>query len=207
MSYCASETEGKETLKMIKHLEKGQFGYLSAQKKRNLIIMVIAFALVIACFIIGLVIFKDKNNILTVVSIVLVLPAAKFAVAYFILVPHTAAQRQLKEAVEKISGSLIVLYDLVLSNKVSPIGTQVVAITDTLIIALTNEMKADKKLFENSVKEFMQVDGCTVTVKLYTDEKSFLAKLNMLAKSNSNEMVKDFKKMQKNSASIQSMAI
>ncbi len=192
---------------MIKHLEKGQFGYLSAKKKRNLIIMIIAFALVIVCFIVGLIIFKDKNNILTVVSIVLVLPAAKFAVAYFILVPHAAAQLHLKEAVEKISGSLIVLYDLVLSNKVSPIGTQVVAITDTLIIALTNETKADKKLFENSVKEFMQVDGCTVTVKLYTDEKSFLAKLNMLAKSNSGDVEKDLTKMEKNSASIQSMAI
>lgn len=192
---------------MIKHLEKGQFGYLSAKKKRNLIIMIIAFAFVIACFIIGLVIFKNKNNILTVASVVLVLPAAKFAVAYFILLPHASAQLHLKEAVERISGNLIVLYDLVLSNKVSPIGTQVVAITDTLIIALTNETKADKKLFENSVKEFMQVDGCSVTVKLYTDEKSFLAKLNMLAKSNSDDATKDLTKVKKNSASIQSMAI
>lgn len=194
-------------MKMIKHLEKGQFGYLSAKKKRNLIIMIIAFAFVIACFIIGLVIFKNKNNILTVASVVLVLPAAKFAVAYFILLPHASAQLHLKEAVERISGNLIVLYDLVLSNKVSPIGTQVVAITDTLIIALTNETKADKKLFENSVKEFMQVDGCSVTVKLYTDEKSFLAKLNMLAKSNSDDATKDLTKVKKNSASIQSMAI
>ncbi len=101
----------------------------------------------------------------------------------------------------------MVLYDLVLSNKVSPIGTQAVAITDTLIIALTNETKADKKLFENSVKEFMQVDGCSVTVKLYTDEKSFLAKLNMLAKSNSDNAGKDLTKVEKNSASIQSMSI
>lgn len=193
--------------KMIKHLEKGQFGYLSAKKKRNLIIMVIAFVLVITCFIIGLAIFKDKNNILTVVSIVLVLPAAKFAVAYFILLPHASAPIHLKETVEKVSGNLIVLYDLVLSNRVSPIGTQVVAITDTLIIALTNETKADKKLFENSVKEFMQADGCSVTVNLYTDEKSFLAKLNMLAKSNSGDTTKDLTKMDKNSASIQSMAI
>ena len=169
--------------------------------------MIIAFAFVIACFIIGLVIFKNKNNILTVASVVLVLPAAKFAVAYFILLPHASAQLHLKEAVERISGNLIVLYDLVLSNKVSPIGTQVVAITDTLIIALTNETKADKKLFENSVKEFMQVDGCSVTVKLYTDEKSFLAKLNMLAKSNSDDATKDLTKVKKNSASIQSMAI
>ena len=92
MSYCATKEEGRETLKMIKHLEKGQFGYLSAKKKRNLIIMIIAFAFVIACFIIGLVIFKNKNNILTVASVVLVLPAAKFAVAYFILLPHASAQ-------------------------------------------------------------------------------------------------------------------
>ncbi len=53
----------------------------------------------------------------------------------------------------------------------------------------------------------MQVDGCSVTVKLYTDEKSFLAKLNMLAKSNSDNAAKDLIKVKKNSASIQSMSI
>ena len=35
MSYCATKEEGRETLKMIKHLEKGQFGYLSAKKKEK----------------------------------------------------------------------------------------------------------------------------------------------------------------------------
>lgn len=196
---------------MIKHLEKGQFGYLSKKKKRNFIVMTIAFALVIACFVIGLVVFKDKNNILTVASIVLVLPAAKFAVAYFILLPHTCASMDLKEAIEKIlqkfSGNLMIQYDLVLSNKVSPIGTQAVAITDTLIIALTSETKADKKLFETSVKEFVQADGCSVIVNLYTDEKSFLAKLNMLAKSNAGGAAKDLTKIHKIAASLQSMAI
>jgi len=194
-------------LKRKKTIEKGQFGYLSAKKRKNLIIMLLAFALVLFLFVIGLVIFKDKNNLLTVASIVLVLPAAKFAVAYFILLPHTAATVKLKEAIEKVSGNLIILYDLVISNKTSPIGTQAVAVTDTLIIALTNEIKADKKLFEDSMREFMRTDQCLVTVKLYTDEKTFLVKVAALAKSCTCEHKEGSAKMQKNAASIKSMAV
>ena len=95
---------------------KGEFGYLNYRKKLNLIKMIVSFAVVAAVLIIGFIVYKTRANIFTVAAIVLVLPAAKMAVAYFVVLPHKPADNELKEKVESKSGSLGVYYDLIFSN-------------------------------------------------------------------------------------------
>ena len=64
---------------------------------------IIAFAIVLVIFIIGFIIWKSKNNYLTMIAVVLVLPAAKFAVSYFVLIPHKNCDEELKNAIEKMT--------------------------------------------------------------------------------------------------------
>lgn len=161
--------------------EKGEPGYLMHRKKINLIKMVVAFGIVFAVLAAGLLIFKKRANILTVLSVVLVLPAAKRAVAYFVLLPHAPAAPPLIEAVQKKAPSLGKCFDCVFSNSRSPIGTQAVVITDSVVCALTGEEKADTKLFETSVQDFLENEKLHVTVTLYKDEKAFLNRVHTLA--------------------------
>ena len=74
--------------------EKGEFGYLNYRKKLNLIKMIVSFAVVAAVLIIGFIVYKTRANIFTVAAIVLVLPAAKMAVAYFVVLPHKPADKR-----------------------------------------------------------------------------------------------------------------
>ena len=163
--------------------KKGDFGYLRYRKKINLIKTIAAFAVVAAVLIIGLVVYKTIANAFTVAAIVLVLPAAKMAVGYFVVMPHNPASEDLKSKLEAESGGLGLYYDLIFSNSKKPIGTQAVAVSETAVIALSDEKKADKKLFETSLKEFMQNDGRKVNVTLYFDEKQFLARAKKLSDS------------------------
>lgn len=165
----------------MQKVEKGKFGHLAYKKKLNLIIMIIAFAVVIAVFVGGWVVTKNRNNIATVVAIVLVLPAAKFAVAYFVLLPHKSAGKELADKVNSAAKGLGVCYDLIFSNSKSPIGTQAVVISDSAVVALTCEEKADTKLFETSLVKFMENDKLHVTVTLYKDEKIFLKRVANIA--------------------------
>ena len=87
--------------------EKGEFGYLNYRKKLNLIKMIVSFAVVAAVLIIGFIVYKTRANIFTVAAIVLVLPAAKMAVAYFVVLPHKPADNELKEKVESKSGRIL----------------------------------------------------------------------------------------------------
>ena len=106
----------------MKKVEKGEFGYLAYKKRRNMIKTIIAFAIVLVIFIIGFIIWKSKNNYLTMLAVVLVLPAAKFAVSYFVLIPHRNCDEELKSAIEERKGELNSVYDLVVSNKQKPVG-------------------------------------------------------------------------------------
>lgn len=162
-------------------VEKGEFGYLAYKKSRNMIKTIIAFAVVLVIFIIGFIIWKSKNNYLTMLAVVLVLPAAKFAVSYFVLIPHKNCDEELKSAIEERKGELNSVYDLVVSNKQKPVGIMAAVISDNQILAYTSAAKADKNLFETSVKEFLKNEKLTCAVLLYKDKDTYLEKVKNAA--------------------------
>ena len=153
----------------MKKVEKGEFGYLAYKKSRNMIKTIIAFAVVLVIFIIGFIIWKSKNNYLTMLAVVLVLPAAKFAVSYFVLIPHKNCDEELKSAIEERKGELNSVYDLVVSNKQKPVGIMAAVISDNQI------------LFETSVKEFLKNEKLTCAVLLYKDKDTYLEKVKNAA--------------------------
>ena len=165
----------------MKKVEKGEFGYLAYKKSRNMIKTIIAFAVVLVIFIIGFIIWKSKNNYLTMLAVVVVLPAAKFAESYFVLIPHKNCDEELKSAIEERKGELNSVYDLVVSNKQKPVGIMAAVISDNQILAYTSAAKADKNLFETSVKEFLKNEKLTCAVLLYKDKDTYLEKVKNAA--------------------------
>ena len=114
-------------------------------------------------------------------AVVLVLPAAKFAVSYFVLSPHKNCDKELKSAIEERKGELNSVYDLVVSNKQKPVGIMAAVISDNQILAYTSAAKADKNLFETSVKEFLKNEKLTCAVLLYKDKDTYLEKVKNAA--------------------------
>ena len=117
--------------------EKGEFGYLKYKRSFNLLLTIIAFLIIAAVFVTGLIIFKSRNNYMTLVATVLVLPGAKIAVSYFILLPHKVCDKELHTSVEAAKGELSALYDVIVSNSKKPIGVCAMVISDSTVIALS----------------------------------------------------------------------
>lgn len=191
----------------MKKVEKGDWGYINYRKRFNLIVMLAAFAVVIGIFALGFILNGNRNNIFTVAAVVLVLPAAKFAVAYFVVAPHKGADEDLKNKSEKAADGLTVCFDCIMSNKKKPICAQAVVVTDSVICAYTLDEKADDKLFETSLQEFMKNDKLNVTVTLYKEEKKFINRVKNLAVNfdSSKESAKE--KMEWNKNSMLNMCI
>ena len=99
----------------------GEFGYLDYIKKKNILKTVIAFAVVFAVLIAGIIIFKTKTNYMTVLSVVLVLPAAKMAVSCYIAVTHKGCDEATHNEVLAEAGKLTSLFDCIVSNSKKPI--------------------------------------------------------------------------------------
>ncbi len=191
----------------MKKAEKGDWGYVDYRKKINLIIMLAAFAVVIGVFVLGFILNGNRNNIFTVAAVVLVLPAAKFAVAYFVVAPHSGADEALKNKVEKSAGELTICFDCIMSNKKKPICAQAVVVTDSVICAYTRDEKADNKLFETSLQEFMKNDKLNVTVTLYKEEKTFINRVKNLAVNFDSSKDSAKEKMEWNKNSMLNMCI
>ena len=159
---------------------KGEFGYLNYKKKINLLITGAALLIILAIFIAGLIIFKSRNNYMTLVATVLVLPWAKLAVSFFVLLSHKACPQDIHDRLEKNCGSITTIYDVVVSNSKKPIGVCAMAVTDNSVIALSLDKAPDKQLFEKSLKEFLKNDKLSATVTLYTDVDSFIKRASTL---------------------------
>ena len=142
---------------------------------------IIAFLIIAAVFVTGLIIFKSRNNYMTLVATVLVLPGAKIAVSYFILLPHKVCDKELYTSVEAAKGELSALYDVIVSNNKKPIGVCAMVISDNTIIALSHDKAPDKALFETSLKEFLKNDKLNVTVTLYTEKDTFIKRAANMA--------------------------
>ena len=155
--------------------EKGEFGYLKYKRSFNLLLTIIAFLIIAAVFVTGLIIFKSRNNYMTLVATVLVLPGAKIAVSYFILLPHKVCDKELYTSVEAAKGELSALYDVIVSNNKKPIGVCAMVISDNTIIALSHDKAPDKALFETSLKEFLKnsskdtSNATSIFSKLFTE--------------------------------------
>ena len=61
------------------------------------------------------------------------------------------------------------------------VGIMAAVISDNQILAYTSSAKADKNLFETSVKEFLKNEKLTCSVLLYKDKDTYLGKIKNTA--------------------------
>ena len=114
---------------------------------------------------------KSRNMIKTIIAFAIVLVI--FIIGFIIW--------KSKNKIEKCKGELNSVYDLVVSNKQKPVGIMAAVISDNQILAYTSSAKADKNLFETSVKEFLKNEKLTCSVLLYKDKDTYLGKIKNTA--------------------------
>ena len=96
----------------MKRNTKGHFGYIR-RRKRNLSIMVgILAAGIIGLVLLGYLTLGTKNNWLTIVAILTVLPTANLAVVLFALLPYKGRPKEEYDQVVSIVGDGVLIPNL-----------------------------------------------------------------------------------------------
>ncbi|MFR5401014.1 MAG: hypothetical protein ACLTH3_13895 [Lachnospira sp.] len=144
--------------------------------------MLISFAVVFAVFFAGLAVFKSRNNYCTLIAAVLVLPAAKFCsrllcITFRIKVQHRHRKKPWKLLQERLPAVTTAFFQ---TAKVRLVHRQLLSQTMPSARS-TQEEKADKTLFETSLRDFLKNEKLAANVTLYTDEKTFLNRVRGLA--------------------------
>jgi len=158
-------------------LEKGTFGYIKKNKRRQMGLVILMFIIAVAMFVTGLIVNKnDKANLLTALAILMVLPAAKFLTLYIVLFPYKSVSKERYEKVKsKLSENIIMMTDMVITSTQKSMNLDFILITDNQVLCLLGKAKQDVKYIEDYLmKTIATTRADSFTVKVFTDEKKFM---------------------------------
>lgn len=170
-------------------ISKGRAGYIDNQKKFRLIIIIAGLVIILADFFTGLIITGTRNNLFTIVAIVLVLPEGKFLATYLALVKYKSTPKELVDRIESKHLTYSVVYDCVFSTKerIVPVYAAVIGPDFVLCYGST---KGDRKLFESSLEAFVREGRVKIKASLLSEEKAFFNRLEQLS-ANAQELDDD----------------
>lgn len=167
-----------------KKYPKGTYGYVDAQKKTELIWSAIYFALPIGLFLVGLISTKTRLNLLTVVAIVSVLPAAKKLTTTIMLCRFKTGSQTFYEEAKSAIGSLTAAYDLPLTTYDKRLYVNAVVVAGHNVIMYSETQKDNQSYFEKFLKDILSSNGHgNYTVKLFADEAQFLNRAKGMAEN------------------------
>lgn len=173
-------------------LEKGAFGYLGKRKKKEVIKTIVLFAIAMAVFLTGYLHTGTRNNLLSVVAVLGILPASKSAVAMIMVLRYRSAEERLFERMKECEEQGIVLYDLIFVLCQQAVKTECIVITDTALVIYTRNERFTEGQIAKELKNFLANQGKgSCSVKVCKSEKSFLeqAKSHLNDVDRSEEMI------------------
>lgn len=167
----------------IRNVQKGKFGYLKAQRKKQILITVILYAAPLLLFFTGLWQTGTRKNLFTMIAVVGCLPACKWTVNVIMLFLQKPVSRELYEKIVSHEGSLITAYELTFTAYEKNTSVAAIAICGNEVIGYTADEKADTTFLEKHITNILlQNHFYGVHVKVVKDLKKYLDRMDSLNK-------------------------
>lgn len=165
----------------MKKNRKGNYRYLQKQRQIEILKTVLMFGISLSLFMIGYITTKTKANLLTVVAILGCLPACKSAVNMIMFFRAKGCSEPLHQDIERHIGTLTGLYDLYFTSYDKNFSISHLVVTSNQLVAFSENRSIQSQAFETHMKKMLEQDGLKdYTVKLFTEEKKYLQRLEEL---------------------------
>ena len=160
-------------------MEKCEYGYLNWQKRRQLLAVVIQCLISATIFMIGYLLNDNsKNNIFTVLAVLLVLPMAKHLVEVIILLPYRTPPATLYEAVMKTArADAFVFSDYVFTSQEKVMYLSSMVVQGKEIIGLIGREKENVAYIKSYLERSMKQRSLPYQVIICTEEAAYLKKI------------------------------
>ena len=158
-------------------IEKGQPGYIKAQKTKYLIWTIVEFAIVIAVFAFGYIQTKTRLNLFTVVAIVGCLPAAKMLVEFITMVQYKSITPEKYQEIEEKTPLITTAFDMVITSTEKVMPADAIAISGHVVCVYASSPKTDEVLLAKHIKNILRDNHYDkMTVKIFHDYVAFLSR-------------------------------
>jgi len=174
----------------MKRVHKGEFGYISYQRKWTILRTVIYFAICMSIFAAGYITTGSRKNLLTIVAVLGCLPACKSAVNVVMFFRAKGCTDTLHEAIEATTNittaagsKLAGLYDLYMTTYKTNYAISHLAIAEKTIVGIVENKDINVNAIETHIQDHLKQDGHKdMTVKIFTDVSKYTDRLNQLAR-------------------------
>ena len=166
-----------------KKVQKGSFGYVAYERKKRLIITFIMFAIPLIIFFSGIAYAHTRKNILTIVAIVGILPAAKCAVSLIMIWLQKPADLQVVEQTEEKAGNLTRGYELMVTAYEGRLPLDSVVVCGNQVVCFCSAKKGKFDFMEKHMAKILSSNGYySVKVKIFRDFKPYLERISQLSR-------------------------
>lgn len=188
-------------------ITKGDFRYLEKQAQRELIKTLILFAASFGVLLIGIILTGTKNNLLTIVAVLGLLPAAKELTTSIIFAraKKYGCPKTLYDEVQKLLGHeenggkdsdpdfgqdgggsepedlLLVVYDLYMTSQESNYPILSMCCRNKTLIGIAGWEKFDYKKAEDHIRVMLKQNGFkNVAIKIFPEQEKYIGRMREL---------------------------
>ena len=162
-------------------MNKGDIGYLSNLKKRELIKCGIQWGAVIAFLAIGYFTTHSKLNLFTIFAVLSCLPAAKTTVGVVVKFPLKSLNEVQTEEIVKNTTHLTVSFDAIITSKEKVMPLECVVISGNTVYGYSSSPKVGVNETANYMKNFFLQNECgRVNVKIFHEFVPFMSRVEGL---------------------------
>ncbi len=165
-------------MKKIK-VTRGMRGYINHIKKKEYIWALFLWALVLIIYLSSK--LDSISDYILVLAILNCLPAAKTTVAIIVKHPYRSIDKELAVQIEAGGSHVLVLYDMILSNKDTFMNVDSIAIYGNTVCGFISNSKTDRMLTESYVRTILERTGYEkLTIKFFEEFKPYLTRVEGL---------------------------
>ncbi|MBQ0026998.1 MAG: hypothetical protein KBS96_00195 [Lachnospiraceae bacterium] len=166
---------------LYKKHPKGTYEYVSYKRIVDIIITVILFALALGLYIIGRITTGSNRNLLTIVSVLGLLPACKMVVDVIMCFRVKKCSEEFRTGVEAKVGKLCGLYNMYFTSYEKNYYIDHLVITGNSIIGYSSSDKFVEKEFHKHMNDLLRKEGYKdVMIKVFNDADKYLNRLSEL---------------------------
>lgn len=173
-----------------KKIRKGDFGYIQHEKIRKFLVTLLLFAIPMAAFVGAYLITGTKKNIITVIAMVGCLPACKSLVGFIVMFLQKSMDESSYRKIKEHAKDLVMSYEMYLTTYEKSTFVESFAICGNKVIGYSSRIDGSPQFVEQHVKKILKQNGYKVDVKVMTELKPYLERLDYL-NAHKEEMVKD----------------
>lgn len=162
----------------MKQPQKGEYEWLSARKRWEVIKTAAYFSLTAAIFITGWISTKTTANLLTIVAVLGCLPAGKSCVSMIMFLRITGCSHGLYSRIREAYGETFGYYHLYFTSYEKNYEIHHLYLKGGTVAAYSENQKIDPHAAGSHLLAMLRQAGISdVTVKVFTNEAEYLARL------------------------------